>query len=105
MIPARLDILVLGGGGREHALCWALKRSAHTRRLFCAPGNAGIAAEATCVALDPMDFPAVTAFCRAEGIGLVVVGPDNPLAAGIVDALTVAGIAAFGPTKAAAELE
>ena len=100
-----LDILVIGGGGREHALCWKLRQSPRCARLFCAPGNPGIARDATCVALDAADHAAVVAFCRAEGIGLVVVGPEQPLVAGLADALGAAGIAVFGPGAAAARLE
>jgi phosphoribosylamine---glycine ligase len=100
-----IDILVLGGGGREHALCWKLRQSARAGRLFCAPGNAGIAAVADCVDLAIADPAAVVAFAREHTIGLVVVGPEGPLVAGVVDALRAAGIAVFGPTAAAARLE
>jgi phosphoribosylamine--glycine ligase len=100
-----MNILLLGSGGREHALAWKMAASPLADRLFCAPGNAGIAQEAECVALDAADHPAVIAFCRANNIELVVVGPEAPLCAGIVDDLETAGIKAFGPTKAAARLE
>src|SRR5215472_3183591 len=100
-----MNILLLGSGGREHALAWKMAASPLTERLFCAPGNAGIAREAECVAIDIADHPAVIAFCRANKIDLVVVGPEAPLCAGIVDDLEGAGIKAFGPTKAAARLE
>ena len=103
--PAPIDILVLGGGGREHALCWKLRASPRAGRIVCAPGNAGIAAVADCVDLDIADPAAVTDFARDHAIGLVVVGPEGPLVAGVVDALRAAGIAAFGPTAAAAQLE
>lgn len=103
--PDSFDILVLGGGGREHALCWKLRQSPRTARLACAPGNAGIAAVAECVDLDIEDPAAVTAYARDNGFRLVVVGPEGPLVAGVVDALRAAGIAAFGPTAAAARLE
>ena len=99
------DILVLGSGGREHALCWKLRQSPRTARLVCAPGNAGIAQVAECAQLDILDPAAVTAFALLHGFGLVVVGPEGPLVAGVVDALRAAGIAAFGPTAAAAQLE
>ncbi len=99
------DILVLGGGGREHALCWKLRQSPKVGRLVCAPGNAGIAAVAECVPLDIADPAAVVTFALANTIGLVVVGPEGPLVAGVVDALRAAGVAAFGPTAAAARLE
>ena len=100
-----MNILLLGSGGREHALAWKMAASPLTDRLICAPGNAGIAREAECVALDLADHAAVIAFCRANGIDLVVVGPEAPLCAGIVDDLEAAGIKAFGPSKAAAQLE
>jgi phosphoribosylamine--glycine ligase len=99
-------ILVLGGGGREHAIVKALARSPQSPELFCAPGNPGIAADATCLPdLDPVDPTAVTAKAVEFGIDLVVVGPEAPLVAGVVDALAEAGIAAFGPSGAAAQLE
>ena len=100
-----MNILLLGSGGREHALAWKMAASPLTDRLICAPGNAGIARETECVALDFADHAAVIAFCRANGIDLVVVGPEAPLCAGIVDDLEAAGIKAFGPSKAAAQLE
>jgi phosphoribosylamine--glycine ligase len=100
-----MNILLLGSGGREHALAWKMAASPLADRLYCAPGNAGIAREAECVALDLADHGAVIAFCRARRIDLVVVGPEAPLCAGIVDDLEAAGIKAFGPTRAAARLE
>jgi len=100
-----MNILLLGSGGREHALAWKIAASPLTERIFCAPGNAGIAREAEIVALDVADHEAVIAFCRAQSVGLVVVGPETPLCAGIVDDLTAARIKAFGPSKAAARLE
>ena len=100
-----VDILILGGGGREHALAWAVARSPLARRLYAAPGNAGIAELAECVALDPENGAAVVAFCRERGVGFVIVGPEAPLAAGVVDALEEAGVPAFGPTREAARLE
>jgi phosphoribosylamine---glycine ligase len=100
-----MNILLLGSGGREHALAWKMAASPLTDRLYCAPGNAGIAREAECVALDLADHGAVIAFCRENRIDLVVVGPEAPLCAGIVDDLEAAGIKAFGPTRAAARLE
>ncbi len=98
-----MNLLVIGGGGREHALCWKLRQSPRVERLWCAPGNAGIAAVAECVTL--ADTAAVVAFARANDVGLVVVGPEAPLVGGLVDALRAAGIRAFGPTAAAARLE
>jgi phosphoribosylamine---glycine ligase len=100
-----MHILLLGSGGREHALAWKIAASPLVTKLWCAPGNAGIAREAECVALDVTDHDAVIAFCRREKVDLVVVGPETPLAAGIVDDLSQAGIRAFGPSKAAARLE
>ncbi|MGH6674207.1 MAG: phosphoribosylamine--glycine ligase [Xanthobacteraceae bacterium] len=100
-----MNILILGSGGREHALAWKIAASPLTDRLVCAPGNPGIAREAECVAIDTADHAAVIAFCRAERVDLVVVGPEGPLCAGIVDDLEAAGIKAFGPTRAAARLE
>ena len=100
-----MNILILGSGGREHALAWKIAASPLTEMLYCAPGNAGIAREAECVALDANDHAAVIAFCKDKKIGLVVVGPEAPLCAGIVDDLDAAGIKAFGPTKWAARLE
>src|SRR6202022_4026519 len=100
-----MNILLLGAGGREHALAWKIAASPLVEKLWCAPGNAGIAREAECVALDVADHPAVIEFCRRNTVDLVVVGPETPLAAGIVDDLTSAGIKAFGPSKLAAQLE
>jgi phosphoribosylamine---glycine ligase len=100
-----MNILLLGSGGREHALAWKIAASPLADRLFCAPGNAGIAKECELVALDIAGHAAVIAFCKANKIDLVVVGPEAPLCAGIVDDLTAAGIKAFGPSKAAARLE
>jgi phosphoribosylamine--glycine ligase len=100
-----MNILLLGSGGREHALAWKLAASPLCDRLYCAPGNAGIAREAEIVALDPADHTTVATFCQARRIDLVVVGPEVPLCAGIVDHLEAAGIKTFGPTKSAARLE
>jgi phosphoribosylamine--glycine ligase len=100
-----MHILLLGSGGREHALAWKIAASPLVTKLWCAPGNAGIAREAECVALDVGDHAAVIDFCRRNSIELVVVGPETPLAAGIVDDLAAAGIKAFGPGKQAAQLE
>ncbi|HEX7882296.1 MAG TPA: phosphoribosylamine--glycine ligase [Afipia sp.] len=100
-----MNILLLGSGGREHALAWKMAASPLLTKLWCAPGNAGIAREAECVALDVANHAAVIAFCKANKVDLVVVGPEAPLAAGIVDDLAAAGIKAFGPSKAASQLE
>src|SRR5712671_1858728 len=100
-----MNILLLGSGGREHALAWKLASSALTDRLICAPGNAGIAQEAECMALDITDHAAVIALCKTSKIDFVVVGPEAPLVAGLVDDLEGAGFKTFGPTKSAAQLE
>ena len=101
-----MKVLVLGGGGREHALVKALNRSALEPELFCAPGNPGIAREATCLdELDPLDLDAVVETARDLDVDLVVPGPEAPLVAGVVDRLAEAGIPAFGPTAGAARLE
>jgi phosphoribosylamine--glycine ligase len=100
-----MHILLLGSGGREHALAWKIAASPLVTKLWCAPGNAGIAREAECVALDVANHAAVIDFCKTNAIELVVVGPETPLVAGIVDDLASAGIKAFGPGKQAAQLE
>jgi len=102
---ARMNILILGSGGREHALAWKIAASPLTTKLYCAPGNAGIAQDAECVALDIADHKAVIAFCQSAKIDFVVVGPEGPLCAGIADDLEKAGIKVFGPSKWAARLE
>ena len=100
-----MNILLLGSGGREHALAWKIAASPLTTKLWCAPGNAGIAQEAECVPLDITDHAAVVAFCKANKVDFVVVGPEAPLVAGIVDDLEAAGFKTFGPRKDAARLE
>ncbi|MFO1173274.1 MAG: phosphoribosylamine--glycine ligase [Hyphomicrobiaceae bacterium] len=100
-----MNVLLIGSGGREHALAWALAASPRLTKLYAAPGNPGIARHAEIVTLDVGDHAAVIEFCRAHTIGLVVVGPEAPLVAGLVDDLTAVGIKAFGPSKAAAQLE
>jgi phosphoribosylamine--glycine ligase len=100
-----MHILLLGSGGREHALAWKIASSPLVTKLWCAPGNAGIAREAECVALDIADHGAVIDFCKTNRVELVVVGPETPLVAGIVNDLTTAGIKTFGPSKQAAQLE
>jgi phosphoribosylamine---glycine ligase len=100
-----MKILLLGSGGREHALAWKIAASPLVEKLWCAPGNAGIAREAECVALDVANHAAVIDFCQTNAADLVVVGPETPLAAGIVDDLTAAGVKAFGPSRLAAQLE
>ena len=100
-----MRVLLVGGGGREHALAWSLSRSAQLSALYCAPGNAGTAALGTNLPLAATDIEGVLAAARQHRIDLVIVGPEDPLAAGMVDALAAAGIAAFGPTRAATEIE
>jgi phosphoribosylamine---glycine ligase len=100
-----MNILLLGSGGREHALAWKIAASPLMTKLWCAPGNAGIAREAECVALDIADHAEVIEFCKRNAVDFVVVGPEMPLVAGIVDDLASAGIKAFGPGRAAAQLE
>ncbi|MEE9454133.1 MAG: phosphoribosylamine--glycine ligase [Paracoccaceae bacterium] len=100
-----MNILILGSGGREHALAWAIAQNPKCDQLFCAPGNAGITQVAQCVALDPKNGDQIVGFCSDESIDFVVVGPEDPLAAGIADTLRAAGILTFGPSAAAARLE
>ncbi|NAZ36427.1 phosphoribosylamine--glycine ligase [Rubellimicrobium sp. CFH 75288] len=100
-----MNILILGGGGREHALAWAVKQNPKCDRLIVAPGNPGIAAIAECAAIDPLDGDAVAEFCHEAAVDLVIVGPEAPLAAGIGDRLRAAGLAVFGPSAEAARLE
>ncbi|MBP5858904.1 phosphoribosylamine--glycine ligase [Marivibrio halodurans] len=100
-----MRILVVGSGGREHALCWAIAASPVCETLYCAPGNAGIAQEAQCLDIKADDIDALVAFAEKEGIDLVVVGPEAPLVAGLADRLKAAGIRVFGPSAAAAALE
>ena len=100
-----MKVLLIGTGGREHALAWKLAQSPKLTKLFAAPGNPGMAENAELVALDVDDHEAVLAFCRSEAIDFVVVGPEAPLVAGIADRIRQAGIAVFGPSAAAAQLE
>ena len=100
-----MRVLVVGSGGREHALAWAISASPLVDRLYCAPGNAGIAEEAECLAIGATDIKGVVQFCRNERIDFVVVGPEAPLVLGLVDALEAEGIPAFGPSAAAAAIE
>ena len=100
-----MNVLLIGGGGREHALAWTLARSPRLDHLYCAPGNPGISQVATCLDLDVADHDHVTAFCRNNDVSLVVVGPESPLVAGIADDLRSAGIRCLGPSAAAAQLE
>lgn len=100
-----MDILVVGGGGREHAIIRKLKESPKTGKIYCAPGNGGIAADAECVPIKATDVEGMTAFAVAHKIGLAVVTPDDPLVLGMVDAMNAEGIPTFGPDKAAAQIE
>jgi phosphoribosylamine--glycine ligase len=100
-----MKVLVIGKGGREHALVWKLAQSPRAERVYCAPGNAGTAEDGTNVPIDPLDFDRLIDFAKKEKIGLTVVGPEEPLAKGIVDAFQKEGLRIFGPSKAAAEIE
>jgi phosphoribosylamine--glycine ligase len=100
-----MKVLVVGGGGREHALCWAIAGSPLADRLWCAPGNAGIAREAECVPIGAADVDGIVRFARDQGVDFVVVGPEAPLVAGLVDRLEAERIRAFGPSARAAALE
>jgi phosphoribosylamine--glycine ligase len=100
-----MNVLLIGSGGREHALAWKLAQSPMLDRLFAAPGNPGIADQAEIVALDPSDHAAIIDFCRAEAVGLVVIGPEAPLVEGLGDALRAAGVKVFGPNRIPAQLE
>ncbi|MDR1157923.1 MAG: phosphoribosylamine--glycine ligase [Oscillospiraceae bacterium] len=100
-----MRVLVVGSGGREHVLCWKLAQSGSVTKLYCAPGNAGIARLATCVPVRAADVDGIVAWAKREKIDFVVVAPDDPLALGCVDALEAAGVPAFGPRRAAAEIE
>src|SRR5690606_22121628 len=99
-----MKVLVVGGGGREHALAWKIKQSPRVDRVFVAPGNAGTSIDAENVAIADTDVPALVKFAKDNAIDLAVIGPESSLAVGIVDALGAAGIKAFGPSKQAAEL-
>ena len=100
-----MNILLIGSGGREHALAWKMAASPLLTKLWCAPGNAGIAQDAECVALDVVNHAAVIDFCKTNKVDLVVVGPEAPLVAGLGDALRAQNIRVFGPSAAAAQLE
>ncbi|MDO5405940.1 MAG: phosphoribosylamine--glycine ligase [Eubacteriales bacterium] len=100
-----MKVLIVGGGGREHAIAWKVAQSPKVDKLYCAPGNAGIAEVAECVNIGVMEFDKLTAFAKEQAIDLTIVGPDDPLAAGAVDAFEAAGLRVFGPRKNAAILE
>ena len=99
-----MKVLIIGSGGREHALVWRLAQSPLVSQLYCAPGNAGTVAQAQNVPLDATDIPSLMAFARQHAVEFTVVGPELPLALGIVDAFRRAGLRAFGPVQQAAEL-
>ena len=94
-----MNVLLIGSGGREHALAWAIKASPLLSKLYCAPGNGGISDVAECVALPVADHQAIIQFCKQNNVDFVIIGPEAPLVAGIVDDLTTASIKCFGPTK------
>src|SRR3546814_10872869 len=94
-----MNVLLVGSGGREHALAWKLAQSPRLGKLWAAPGNAGIAQNAECVALNVSDHAAVVRFCRENDIALVVIGPEQPLVEGLADTLAAAGVQAFGPSR------
>ncbi|MBS4023778.1 MAG: phosphoribosylamine--glycine ligase [Dethiobacter sp.] len=100
-----MRVLVVGGGGREHTLVWKLAQSPRVQKIYCAPGNAGIAGLAECVPIDASDVKKLINFAVEHGVGLAVIGPEAPLSAGIVDEFTAAGLPAFGPGREAAQLE
>lgn len=100
-----MKVLVIGGGGREHAIIRKLKESPKVDKIYCAPGNGGIAKDAECVAISAMDLDGAVTFAKEKQIDLVFVAPDDPLAAGMVDRFEEAGIPAFGPNAAAAQIE
>ena len=100
-----MKILIIGSGGREHALCWKISRSPLVKKTYCAPGNAGISRHAECVGISSGDFEALSAFAKKESMDLTVVGPEQPLCEGITDFFEKEGLLIFGPSKAAAELE
>jgi len=100
-----MNILILGGGGREHALAWAVKQNPKCDRLIVAPGNAGIGMVAECADIDILDGASVVTFCEENAVDFVIVGPEAPLTAGVADATRAAGLLTFGPSAAAAQLE
>ena len=100
-----MNVLVIGKGGREHALVWKLSQSPRAGRIFCAPGNAGTALDGTNVPIEPIEADKLVRFCKKEQIGLVVIGPEDPLAAGLADDLRKQGLKVFGPSKDAARIE
>src|SRR5919198_1923232 len=100
-----MKVLVVGKGGREHALVWKLAQSPRVERVYCAPGTAGTAADGVNVPISPTDFDHLARFARKEDVGLTMVGPEEPLALGIVDHFQKAGLRVFGPSREAAQVE
>ena len=100
-----MKVLIVGSGGREHVLAWKIKQSPLVKQLYCAPGNGGISQAAECIAIEADDIAGLLKFAKKNKIGLTVVGPEAPLAAGIVDTFQKEGLKIFGPTKKAAQLE
>ena len=100
-----MKVLITGSGGREHAIAWKVAQSPKVEKVYCAPGNAGISEFAECVDIGVMDFDKLTKFAKEHEIDLTIIGPDDPLAAGAVDAFEAAGLRVFGPRKNAAILE
>src|SRR6516164_8803198 len=100
-----MNVLVVGKGGREHALVWKLAQSPRVERVYCAPGNAGTAVDGVNVPIEPTDLDHLLRFAKKEAIGLTVVGPEEPLALGVVDLFQKAGLRVFGPSREAAQLE
>src|SRR5207247_4411485 len=100
-----MRILVIGGGGREHALVWKISQSRHAGKIYCAPGNAGIARLAECINLRPADLDGLANFADGQNIDLTVVGPEGPLTSGIVDRFEASGLPIFGPSTDPARLE
>ncbi|MAE77289.1 MAG: phosphoribosylamine--glycine ligase [Planctomycetes bacterium] len=100
-----MQVLVVGRGGREHALCWKVARSEHVETVYCAPGNGGISLHAECVPIREDDTPGLLDFALSKKIGLVVIGPEDPLCAGLADRFRAAGVAVFGPSREGAEIE
>ena len=103
MVCSTMKILVVGGGGREHALCWKIAQSPLAEKIWCAPGNGGIAEVADCVDIPATDISGLINFAREEGVDLTVIGPEDPLCMGITDAFAEAGLKIFGPSKEAAQ--
>ena len=100
-----MKVLVIGSGGREHTIVWKLNQSKRVSKIYCAPGNGGISSIAECVPIKVMEFDKLVEFAKINQVDMTVVAPDDPLAAGAVDAFEAAGLRAFGPNKSAAIIE